>query len=217
MWTICMVNRNSISVWFLDSQFIYKVCWTGAGTYTDHFLTGTPTCTRLVQWNNTYIWKQETYYGFLINGSNLWSAIPFLGIVIIHIETILLLCIVMKYGFFIVEHSHISIRTPGGYSVYTGICIFACLLGCIFMKFGMSMGGFPSLTHCTQFAKLGVFWQILPNKHPIWPTLSAAENGILKGPNIVLLSIANSDFRITADTSTYKIWESTPTLVHTIL
>ncbi len=59
----------------------------------------------------------------------------------------------------------------GGYSVYTGIRICACLLRCIFMKFGISMGGFPSLTQCAQFAKLGVFWEILPKKHPIWPNL----------------------------------------------
>ncbi len=78
---------------------------------------------------------------------------------------------------------------PGGcYSVYAGIRICACLLGCMFMKFGISMGGFPSLTQCTQFAKLGVFWEILSTKHPIWLKFGVfpAENGILKGPKIVL-------------------------------
>ncbi len=78
------------------------------------------------------------------------------------------------------KDSRFNFRTPrirryarggGGYSVYAGIRICACLLGCIFMKFGISMGGFPSLTQCTQFAKLGVFFEILPKKHPIWPKL----------------------------------------------
>ncbi len=40
-------------------------------------------------------------------------------------------------------------------------------MGYIFMK----LGGFLSLTQCTQFAKLGVFWEILPKKHPIGPKL----------------------------------------------
>ncbi len=58
-------------------------------------------------------------------------------------------------------------------SVYTGIGICVCLLGCIFIEFGISMGGGGFVTaQCTQFAKLGVFEGILPKKHPIWPKLS---------------------------------------------
>ncbi len=57
------------------------------------------------------------------------------------------------------------------------------------MKFGISMGEFLSLTQCAKFAKLGVFWGILSN----W--VFSAENGILKGPKIVLfIGIVNSDF-----------------------
>ncbi len=80
------------------------------------------------------------------------------------------------------------LKSQGGYSVYTGIHICACLLGCIFMKFGISMGGFPSLTRCTQIAKLGVFWEILPKKHPICPKLGVflQKMRILKGPKILL-------------------------------
>ena len=46
-------------------------------------------------------------------------------------------------------------RQPGG------------LLSICWYTYMCPVGGFLSLTQCTQFAKLGVFWEILPKKHPI--------------------------------------------------
>ncbi len=61
----------------------------------------------------------------------------------------------------------------------------ACILKCIF----------PSLTYCAQFIKLGVFWGILPKSTQLDPNwVFSAENGILKGPTIVLcVGIANGN------------------------
>ncbi len=55
--------------------------------------------------------------------------------------------------------------------------------------YGISMGGFPSLTQCAQFAKLGVFGGNFPKKAANLAQIGcfSAENGTLNGPKIVLL------------------------------
>ena len=48
----------------------------------------------------------------------------------------------------------------GGFSLTNGIRGCSKVLRCIFVSFGISMGGLSSHTQCAQFAKLGVFWKI---------------------------------------------------------
>ena len=48
----------------------------------------------------------------------------------------------------------------GGFSLTNGIWGCSKVLRCIFVSFGISMGGLSSYTQCTQFSKLGVFWKI---------------------------------------------------------
>ncbi len=74
------------------------------------------------------------------------------------------------------------ICTPGN-SVYTGIRIVSA-----FWSVQYWMGGFPSLTQCAQFANwVTVFWNFAkkaPNLAQI--ECFSVENGILKGPKVVL-------------------------------
>ena len=51
-------------------------------------------------------------------------------------------------------------RGGGGFSLTNGIRGCSKVLRCIFVSFGISMGGLSSHTQCAQFAKLGVFWKI---------------------------------------------------------
>ena len=61
----------------------------------------------------------------------------------------------------------------GGFSHWHGICICACLLGHLFAKFGIAIGGFSSETKDPKLHKSGVFWAIFCKKHPIWSKLGA--------------------------------------------
>ena len=61
----------------------------------------------------------------------------------------------------------------GGFSHWHGIRICACLLGHLFAKFGIAIGGFSSETKEPKLHKLGVFWANYCKKHPIWSKLGA--------------------------------------------
>ena len=51
-------------------------------------------------------------------------------------------------------------RGGGGFSLTNGIRGCSKVLSCIFVNFGISMGGLSSHAQCAQFAKFGVFWKI---------------------------------------------------------
>ena len=53
-----------------------------------------------------------------------------------------------------------TVLGPGGFSLTNGIRGCSKVSRCIFVSFGISMGGLSSHTQCAQFAKLGVFWKI---------------------------------------------------------
>ena len=63
--------------------------------------------------------------------------------------TIIKLCMCLHWG-----------PGGGGFSLTNGIRGCSKVLRCIFVSFGISMGGLSSHTQCAQFAKLGVFWKI---------------------------------------------------------
>ena len=64
-------------------------------------------------------------------------------------------------------------RPGGGFSHWHGIRICACLLGHLFAKFGIAIGGFSSETKEPKLHKLGVFWANYCKKHPLWSKLGA--------------------------------------------
>ena len=66
-----------------------------------------------------------------------------------------------------------QVDTRGGFSHWHGIRICACLLGHLFAKFGIAIGGFSSETKEPKLHKLGVFWANYCKKHPIWSKLGA--------------------------------------------
>ena len=65
------------------------------------------------------------------------------------------------------------LKMPGGFSHWHGIRTCACLLGHLFAKFGIAIGGFSSATKEPKLHKLGVFWASYCKKHPIWSKLGA--------------------------------------------
>ena len=92
-----------------------------------------------------------------------------------------LLSFVLQFTICIADHNHLYCRSP---SFALQITI---IIGVYFHEIWYIDGGFPSQAQCTQFAKLGVFLEILPieasNLALNWVFFS--ENSILKGPKIV--------------------------------
>ena len=70
-------------------------------------------------------------------------------------------------------YKEMHMSTRGGFSHWHGIRICACLLGQLFAKFGIAIGGFSSEKKEPKLHKLGVFWANYCKKHPIWSKLGA--------------------------------------------
>ena len=110
---------------------------------------------------------------------------------------LMILAVFKKTIFLFLNHrGFFVISSRGGYSVYNGIRICACLLGCIFMKFGISMGGFPSLTQCAQLQNwvyFGKFCQKSTQFGPNW--VFFCRKWYIEGSkNCAFLGIANGEF-----------------------
>ncbi len=69
----------------------------------------------------------------------------------------------------------------GGYSLLDGIQGCSKVLGCFFVIFGISMGGFLFQIQCVQFAKLGAFSKIWPKN----PQSDGSQNHTFRGIEMV--------------------------------
>ena len=84
-----------------------------------------------------------------------------------------------------------SCQQPSRRAQYIMVYVCTYIFRCIFMKFGISMGlGVLHWPNAPNLQNWVYFWKILPQNTQFGPNLCfSAENGVLKGPKIVLFEV----------------------------